>query len=138
MTPKKLQYSPHKHWPIDYRAKQQIVQPTDTSAPLNDKGINRVQDIVRALLYVGRAFKNKLLASLRAIGAQQAAATKETADAIDQLLDYVATYPDNGINFRKVDTILAANADDGFINKSKPGAKQEHIYFSQKMTPNQN
>ena len=35
LTPKKPQYSPHKHWPIDYGAKQQIVQPTDTSRSLN-------------------------------------------------------------------------------------------------------
>ena len=30
MTPKKPQYSPHKHRPIDYGATQQLVQPTDT------------------------------------------------------------------------------------------------------------
>ena len=36
-----------------------------------------------------------------AIGAQQAAATEETAEAIEQLLDYVATYPNDGILFRK-------------------------------------
>ena len=34
----KPQYSPHKHRPIDYGATQKIVQPTDTSPPLNRKG----------------------------------------------------------------------------------------------------
>ena len=79
MTPKNTQYSPHKHRPIDYGDTQQIVQPTDTSSPLNDKVIKRVQGIVGALLYVVKAVNNKLLVSLSAIGAQQAAATEERA-----------------------------------------------------------
>ena len=61
MTPKKLQYSPHKYRPIDYGATQKIVQPNDISPPLNEKGIKRVQGIVGDLLYVGRAVNNKLL-----------------------------------------------------------------------------
>ena len=70
-----------------------------------------------ALLYVGRAVNNKLLVALGAIGAQQAAATEDTAEAIEQLLDYVATYPNDGILFRKRDMILAAHADAGFLNE---------------------
>ena len=50
-----------------------------------------------ALLYVGRAVNNKLLVALSAIVSQQAAATEDTAAAIEQLLDYVATYPNDGI-----------------------------------------
>ena len=93
------------------------MQPTNTSPPLNEKGIKRVQVIVEALIYVGRAVNNKLLAALSAIGAQQASATEETAAAIEQLLDYVATYPNDGILFIKSDMILAAHADEGFLNK---------------------
>ena len=112
---KKTQLSPHKHRPIDYGATQQLVQPTDTSKPINDKGINRVQGIVGDLLYVGREFNNKVLMALSAIGAQQAAATEDTAAAIEKLLYYVATYPNDGILFRKSDMILAAHADAGFF-----------------------
>ena len=75
------------------------MQPTDTSTPLNDKVIKRVQGIVGALLYVVIAVNNKLLLSLRAIGAQQAAATEDISYSIEQLLDCVATYPDDGISF---------------------------------------
>ena len=99
LTPKNPKYSPHKHRPIDYGAKQQIVQPTYTSPPLYDKGIKRVQGIVGSLIYVVRSVNNKILSSLIAIGAQQAAATKETEYVIEQLLDYVATYPDDVILF---------------------------------------
>ena len=119
ITPKKPQYLPHKHRPIDYGATQQIVQPTDNSPPLNDKVIKRVQGIVGALIYVGRAVNNILLVALSEIGAQQAAATEETAAAIEQLLYYVDIYPNDGILFRKNDMILAAHADEGFPNESK-------------------
>ena len=61
MNPKKLQYSPHKHRPIDYGVTKQLVRPTDTSSLLNAKGIKRIQGIMGVLLYVGRAVNNKLL-----------------------------------------------------------------------------
>ena len=116
LTPKKPQYLPPKHQPINYGSRQQIVQPIDTIQLLYNKGITRVQGVVIALIYMERAVNNKLLVELSAIGYQQTAATKETADAIAQLLDYVATYPDNGIIFRKVDVILAAHTDAVFLN----------------------
>ena len=132
MTPKKPQYSPHKHRPIDHGATKQLVQTTDTSLLLNEKGINRIQGIVGALLYAGRTVNNKLLVALSTIGEQQAAAIEDTAAAIEQLLDYVATYPNDGILFRKSDMILAAHADAGLLNKlrarSRAGA---HIFFSE-------
>ena len=59
-----------------------LAQPKDTSPPMNDKGIKRVQGIVCALFYVGRSVNNKLLVALSAIGSQQAAETVETAEAI--------------------------------------------------------
>ena len=49
------------------------------------------------LLYVGRAVNNKLIVALSAIGAQKAKETEETATSIEQLLDYVATYPNDDI-----------------------------------------
>ena len=82
---------PHKQRPIDYGAQHQIVQLINTSPPLNDKGIKRIQGIVGDLLYVGIEVNNKILVALSSVGAQQSAATEETADAIEQLLDCVAT-----------------------------------------------
>ena len=79
-----------------------------------------------------RASNNELIVALIAIGSQQAAATGETADAIEQLLDYVATYPDDGIIFRKSDMILAAHADTGFINESKSWSQSgAHTFLSE-------
>ena len=128
---KKPKLSPHKHRPIDYGETQQLVQPKDTSKPLNEKGIKRIQGIVGVLLCVGREVNNKLLVALSAIGAQQAAATEATSEAIEQLLYYVATYPNDGILFRKSDMILAAHADAGFLNESRAKSRAgAHIFLS--------
>ena len=87
---------------------------------------------------MGRAVNNKLLVALSAIGAQQAAATENTAEAIEQLLDNVATYPNDGILFRKSDMILAAHADAGFLNESRARSRASaHIFLSEN-DPNQN
>ena len=107
------------------------MEPTDDSPPMNDKGIKIFEGILGALIYIGIAVNNKLLVALSAIGAQQAAATEDTKYAIGQLLDYVATYPDDGILFRKSDMILAAHADAGFLNESKSRSRSgAHIFLS--------
>ena len=79
-----------------------------------------------------REVNNKLLVAFSEIGDQQAGATKETAGKIEQLLDYVATYPDDVILFRKSYMILAAHVDAGFLNKSKACSRAgAHIFLSE-------
>ena len=56
------------------------------------------------------------MVGLSAIGAQQVAATEQTAAAIDQILDYVETYPNYDITYQASDMILAAHSEAGFNN----------------------
>ena len=105
----KPQLSPHRHHEINLGSKEQLVAEEDTSPKLNNEGIKRVQDIVGALLYYAQAIHNRPLVGLRDIGDQQASATEQTAAAIDQILDHVATYPNDGITYRASDMILAAH-----------------------------
>ena len=62
---------------------------------------------------------NKLLVGLSAIGEQQASATQRTNEAIDQILDYCATYPADGILYCSSDMVLCAHSYAGFHNESK-------------------
>ena len=130
--PTKPQLSPHRHREIVYGAKEQLTLEEDTSPALNASGIKRVQAIVGALLYYARAVDNKLLAAVSTIGGQQAAATEKTNEAINQLLDYCATYPNDGIVYRSSDMILCAHSDAGFNNescgRSRAGA---HIFLAE-------
>ena len=75
---------------------------------------------------------NKLLVGLSAIGAQQASATQRTNEAIDKILDYCATYPDDGILYRSSDMVLCAHSDAGFYNDSKGQSRAgAHIFLSE-------
>jgi len=98
--PRKPQHAPHKHREIIYGTKEQLLPDNDTSPLLDAAGIKRIQGIVGSLLYYARAVDNKLLVALSTISSQQTAATQNTAAAVHQLLDYVATYPNDGITYR--------------------------------------
>ena len=70
--------------------------------------------------------------ALSEIGAQQEAETEDTTAAIEKILDYVATYPNGGILFKKSDIILAAHDDAGFLNKSRSRSRAgAHIVLSE-------
>eukprot|EP00804_Cyclotella_cryptica_P010308 CCRYP_012223-RA/>CCRYP_012223-RA protein AED:0.11 eAED:0.15 QI:0/0/0/1/0/0.5/2/0/935 len=116
--PKKRQLSPSKAAPINFGAKTQFTPDEDTSDLLDNDGIKRVQGIVGALLYYARAVDNKLLYTLSDIGSEQAAATTRTNQKVHQLLDYCATYPNDGTSFRASKMILGAHADAAFLNVS--------------------
>jgi hypothetical protein len=130
--PAKPQHAPRQCRPIIYGARQQFSPDDDTSAPLDDAGIKRVQGIVGALLYYAQAVSNKLLVALSKIGSQQAAATVNTNAAVNWLLDFVATYPNDGITYRASDMILAGHSDAAYLNvprsRSRAGA---YIFLSE-------
>jgi hypothetical protein len=72
-----------------------------------------------------------LLVALSAIAARQAQATVATEQAVNLLLNYVATYPNIGIVYRASDMILCAHADVGFLNKSQSHSRAgARIYLS--------
>ena len=68
---------------------------------------------------------------LSAIHSQQAAATVNTDVAVDQLVEYIATYLNDIITYRVSDMILAAHSDASYLNeilsRSRAGS---HIFLS--------
>ena len=75
---------------------------------------------------------NKLLVGLSAIGSQQAAAKQRTNEAIDQILDYCATYPSDGIIYCSSNMVLCAHPDAGFHNENKGRRKSgAYIFLSE-------
>ena len=130
--PRKPQLPPHKCYEVKYGSKTQLAPEKDASKPLKDTEIRRVQTIVGALLWIGRAVNNKLLVALSAIGYQQASATEDTNKAIHQLLDYCSTYPDDGIIYQSRNMILAGHSDAGFNNETRAQSRAgAHIFLSE-------
>jgi hypothetical protein len=116
--PRKPRLSPYACLPISYGAKTHLTPESDTSELHDDARKHQIQEIVGSLLYYARAVDNKLLVALSAIAARQAKATVATEQAIHLSLDYVATYPNDGIVYRASNMILCAHSDAGFLNKS--------------------
>ena len=133
--PSKPQHAPFRHATINYGAKLQFTNSPDASPKLDDTGIKRIQAIIGALLYYGRAVDKKLLFALSKLGSTQAASTKLTKTDLSQILDYLSTYPDDGILYRSSAMIHAAHSDAAYLNAScacsRAGA---HIILS-KNTP---
>ena len=130
--PKQRQLYPFRAAAINYGAKAQYTDDEDTSPLLDNAGIKCVQGIVGALLYYARAINNKLLHSLSEIGSQQAAATSNTTARVNQLLDYCATYPNDGTFYRSSNMILAAHSDAAYLNVSRsPSQAGAHIMLSE-------
>ena len=130
--PAKPQHAPHKHREIIYGSKSQLEPEDDTSPRLGDADIKRIQGIVGSLLYYARAVDNKLLATLSTIGSQQANATHNTKRAVEQLLDYVVTYPNDGTTFRASNMILAAHSDASYLSEPKSRSRAgAHIFVSE-------
>ena len=130
--PVKKQLSPYCCREITYSRKVQQAPEEDSSPALDEKWVLWVKRIFGALLYYARAVNNKLLVSLSAIGEQQASVTVKTRNAINQILDYCATYPDDGIVYRSSDIILNAHSDVGFNNETKSRSRAgAHIFLSE-------
>ena len=63
--------------------------------------------------------ENKRIVALGKLSQQQDAATKATNDTIDQLLDFVATYPSDSITYCVSDMVLSAQFNAAYLNASK-------------------
>jgi hypothetical protein len=130
--PCKPRLSPYACLPISYGAKTHLTPESDTSELLDDARKHQIQEIVGSLLYYARAVDNKLLVALSAIAARQAKATVATEQAVHLLLDYVATYPNNGIVYGASNMILCAHSDAGFLNESQSCSHAgAHIFLSE-------
>jgi hypothetical protein len=123
---------PHKCLPIAYGANAQLTPDADTSELLDKHRKHCIQDIVILLLYYAPAVDNKLLVALSAIAVQQSCATVATEGPVHLLLDYVDTYPSDGIIYLAIDMVLCAHSDAGFLNETNScSCTSAHIFLSE-------
>lgn len=94
------QYAPFPVRPIQYGVTMQEEVPHDTSEILNDAQKTLIQQIIGTLLYYARAVDMTLLAALSSVASQQSKPTKQTWQHVQQILNYVATYPNTVIRFQ--------------------------------------
>jgi hypothetical protein len=69
---------------------------------------------------------------LPSIATQQSCATVATIQIVYLQLDYVATYPSDGIIYQASDMVLCAHSDAGFLNETNSCSHNgAHIFLSE-------
>ena len=130
-APHKPQRSPHQHREIIYGASIQKPLEEDTSPSLDASGIKRIQVIVGTVLYHALEVNNKLLTTLSSIGSEKSNATQAINKAANHLIDYLATYPNDGITYRSRNMILSAHSDAAYLNETHTRRRAGlHIFCS--------
>jgi hypothetical protein len=87
-APYRPEHAPHDWTKPAYGQQQQFVTPHDDSDPLDQDGINRVQQVVETFLYYARAIDSTAMVAINSISGEQAKATKNTAKKVTRLLNY--------------------------------------------------
>jgi hypothetical protein len=127
--PKRPQHAPSKFTAPVYGIKQQMATPPDTSPPLTKEKITKIQKIVGALLFYGRAVDSTLLHALSVISSSQSKGTAATMAATEHLLDYCATHPDATIRYYASDMILHIHTDASYLTATKGRSRMGGHFF---------
>jgi hypothetical protein len=115
----KRENSPHAWVAPSYGQKVQYSKEPDESPPLDADGMQRVREVVGALLFYARAVDSSILKALGTIASQQAKSTKATMQAVTKLLNYCASNPDTTIRYIASDMILTIDSDASYLSESK-------------------
>jgi hypothetical protein len=128
--------SPAIYTPPSYGCKSPQIAPVDTSPPLDAAAILELQQIVGCMLYYARAVDYTMLPSVTAISSDQAHATTDTQQAVDRLLAYAASYPDNELVFTACDMVLHMQSDGSHLSRSRSrGVAGGIAYFGNSNEP---
>ena len=127
--PTKPQYSPHPAPTITYGIKLQQALKDDDSPILNQSGNNLVRSIVGAALFIGRFIDMTLLVACNEIALNQTNSTMATLNLCTWLLDYMSTYPDPSITYKKSDMVLWVSSDSSYQSVSKSRSRVGGYHF---------
>jgi len=115
--PTKPQHCPYTPAPKQYGAKAQAPLPVDISPKLSPDKIKEIQRVVGSILYYARAVDITVLMALSFIAIEQSKCTTNTIEKAEQLLDYLATYPDATIRFQASDMIMIVHSDASYLSE---------------------
>ena len=124
------QYSPHAHIPIKYATKntRKYATAPDTSPLLNPKETTHIQSTTGTFLYYGRALDFTILPALNEIASAQSSPTKKTQAQAQQLMDYLATYPNAYVRYYASDMILNIDSDAAYLVAPKARSRVAGYY----------
>jgi hypothetical protein len=86
-----------------------------TTPKLDAKGVKRVQQIVRSILYYALVVDMTVLMALSSIAMEQTKATEQTMDRCTQLLDYLAGHANAKVRFHASNMIMNIHLDASYL-----------------------
>jgi hypothetical protein len=127
--PKKPQLSPLTTTTILYGQKTQFAPDKDTSAPLLPKCRKCIQKIISCSHIMQKLSITSFW--LNSMPSAHNELRQRLALLVETLLNYITTYPNNGIIYRACGMVLCAHADAGYLNETKSHSRAgAHIYLS--------
>jgi len=127
--PTKQRHSPYDPDPKTYGKAAQEIPPEDISAPLDEKGKKRIEQIVGSFLYYGRAVDMTIFCALSEIAGQQRNPTKKTMERVNQFLDYMATHPDAKIRYYASNMVLNVHSDASYLTAPNARSRVGSHFF---------
>jgi hypothetical protein len=113
-SPTHPQHTPSRYIMPVYGAKTQYAT-KDETPPLTPQQCITIQKVTGAFLYYARAVDPTVLMPPNYITTEQTMVTEKTQAATNQMLDYLATYPDATIRYHASDMILHIHSDASYI-----------------------
>ena len=132
--PCKPQDQPYPHINPHYGAKAQYSEATDDSPPLSKEHKKIVQEFMDNLLYYARAVDPTMLTVLGSIAPQQANPTEKMIQKAKQLLDYVASHPDEVLTYQASEMILAIHSNASYLSETNALSRAGGHFFISKNT----
>jgi hypothetical protein len=135
-SPKHPQHTLSKYVTPFYGAKTQYAT-KDETPPLTAQQCLTIQKVTGSVLYYARAVDPTVLMPLNDIATEQTNATEKTQAVTNQLLDYLATYPDATIRYHASDMILHIHSDASYLLVSNARSRLGGLFFLGNKSPNQ-
>lgn len=127
--PTKPQLSPFAWSTPKYGAKTQFAPLPDPSPSLPPDQVKRLQQIIGVFLYYARAVDSTMLVALGTLAASQTCATSNTNIAVQQFLDYAASFPQATVRYKASSMILHIHSDASYLSESKARSRAGGIFF---------
>jgi hypothetical protein len=133
-SPKHPQHTPSWYVTPVYGANTQYAT-KDETPPLTAQKCITIQKVTGSVLFYARAVDPTVLMPLNAIATEQTKATKKTQAATNQMLDYLATHPDDTIRYHASDIILHIHSDASYPSVSNARSRLRDMFFSGQQIP---
>jgi hypothetical protein len=135
-TPKHPQHTPSRYVTPVSGAKTQYATIDETPLRTAQQCLT-IQKVTVSVLYYARVIDPTVVMPLNDIATEQTKATEKTHAAMNQLLDYMATYPDATIRYHASDMILHIHSDASYLSVSNARSCLRCLFFCGYKSPKQ-